>query len=186
MKKFMSLALLLILALSLTGCTQGLQMNEPESAAAASEKTDTIVIPKNIVDLADVNIAAQAKAVGIEGIEQGDDGALVYRVSPEDKERLVSDMQDALLSYIEGLPSLWPFITEIAVNESFDTVTITSTKEAYHSERDDKVAAALYSPVLLYRSFAELTTPEDFTLQVLVVNSSDDSQLAEINYPAAK
>ncbi|MEG1426979.1 MAG: hypothetical protein RSC76_04750 [Oscillospiraceae bacterium] len=189
MKKILCSFLLFVFVLASSACTAEKDVNitvsAPASSAgeASSEKTVSLVISKYVAEITGIDLTSQTANSSIADIEKNKDGSFTFHLTPENKKKMQIDLKKELTDYLQMLSTNtdWPFIEKAEINETYDHVTILATN--YKAERDQKVAAAIYAPVVLYRAFAELATDETFVLQFSVIDAKSFASAGEFSYP---
>lgn len=100
-------------------------------------------------------IVAQAKKEGIDEVIQNDDGSITYNMSKSAYKKMMDEMEQGLLDYINELKSGTDFasIKDVSHNKTFSEFTLIVDKTAYESGFDGMASLGIVVAASYYQLF---------------------------------
>lgn len=188
MRKFAALCLAALLLVSvLAACRKAAEA--PAEAAPSPvpvERTESITVPRDVIDLCDLDMHAAARRLNLPDTAENTDGSYTVRLTPGEKAALQASARKNLEDALSALPEsgTWPFLLRAELSEDCRTVTLYTRDELYAPLRDRTAAQAVYLPSLLCLALCGEET-EAFSQTFTVVDERTKKNLDSFIYPEA-
>lgn len=189
MKKVITIFLLTSLFIISTACGKdpaGKSVAKDEEAQKKEEQSVEVdkgllnvevTLPKEFVEEENLeDLTAQAKEEGVKEITKNDDGSVTYKMSKSEYKKLMKEMEEETLKYIEETKNSedFPSIKDITYNKSFSEYTLSVDKEVFESGFDGFAAMGLGITGLYHQVFSGIPAEKaKVTIDVKDVESGE-------------
>ncbi|GAE29783.1 hypothetical protein [Halalkalibacter hemicellulosilyticus] len=174
MKKYVSLFMVAMLVSIIAACSQGASNVE-------------ITIPASFLEGEDVESAIEeAKAEGIEEVEENEDGSLTYIMSKSTHDELMEEIEASLQESIEEMKTSEDFvsISDVSANSAFSEFTVVVDQEMYENSFDGFAILGLAIGGLYYQLF-DGVDPEQYAVTVQLEDEQSGEVFDTITFPDA-
>ncbi|MCK0472827.1 hypothetical protein [Halalkalibacter sp. APA_J-10(15)] len=173
MKKYVSLFMMAMLVSIIAACGQ--------------EANVEVTIPATFLESEDLESAIEeAKADGIEEIEENEDGSLTYIMSKSTHDELMEEIEASLQESIEEMKTSEDFVSiaDVSANSSFSEFTVVVDQEMFENSFDGFAILGLAIGGLYYQLF-DGVDPEQYEVTVQLEDEQSGEVFDTIAFPDA-
>ena len=145
MKKLL-FVVLMIFSLSLVGCSSNTEEKSGDNESVSVDKglvNVEFTLPASFFEGENMDeVIKTAKEEGVKEVTQNEDGSVTYKMSKSEHKKIMGEMEEEIVSYIEELKTGddYTTINDVEYNKSFDEFTIVVASEEEYSNAFDSIA----------------------------------------------
>lgn len=204
MKKISLFALLvtMVLLVACSSASDDKTDSKKDSAAVETSDSDTekeevkvdkgllnveVTLPATFFEGEDIDEAiAEAKADGVSEVTKNDDGSITYKMTKSDHKKMITEMEDGIISSIEEIKNDEEFVSikDVLHNKSFTEFTLVVDQEAFENSFDGFAAMGLGISGMYYQLFNGVEADKN-KVKILFEDETSGEVFDEAIYPDA-